>query len=67
MQQIGLAGTGCGSAHINSGDSSLVEQHHRAAGGPAIAGEMADAQTRDIGKCAVMLKRMLRSKRQSAR
>ena len=48
-QQIGLARAGCRAAHIDTAGDAGFAQHHRAAGGPARVGVVADLQPCDVG------------------
>ena len=49
-QQIGLARAGCRAAHVDAAGDAGFAQHHRAAGGPARVGVVADLQAGDVGR-----------------
>jgi hypothetical protein len=49
VQQVGFAGARSSAPHIDTGDRAVGREHHRAAGGPARIGVVADRQAQDVG------------------
>src|SRR5262249_21910092 len=49
LQQIGLARSGRRSPHINTRNRALLAKNHRATGGPARVGEVANLDSRNVG------------------